>query len=321
MEMDYQQINQFLEKHKELLIFPGLMPTYVKADALRDEKLTAKFFVYQNDNQIYYHPFHISKINSTPYSEIISAYGYGGPIANTHDQIFLTAAAQEYKRWCAANNVVIETIRFHPLANNWRYYHGDVLNKRNTVFVDLQNPEILSSYAANARWAIRKAIKNNVTVHAVGAERFLNIFPQLYYDRMKEVNAREFYFFNQDYFNALCAMENSLKLIAVYNEQIIGASIFLLQNEIMEYHLSANISIGKTLRAINLILHEAFFCAKNQNCRFAHLGGGISAEHDDPLFIFKMSFAGKLAYYKIGKFIHNVSIYEDLIANKLCEVR
>jgi lipid II:glycine glycyltransferase (peptidoglycan interpeptide bridge formation enzyme) len=138
---------------------------------------------------------------------------------------------------------------------------------------------------------------------------------------MQQINAKEFYFFREEYFNALCAMKNTLQFIAVHNEQVIAATIFILQKDILEYHLSANSPLGMKLQANNLILHTAFLYAKNQNCFFAHLGGGVSAEHNDPLFLFKLSFAGKLADYKIGKYVHNVSVYDDLIAQKLCEVR
>jgi lipid II:glycine glycyltransferase (peptidoglycan interpeptide bridge formation enzyme) len=116
-------------------------------------------------------------------------------------------------------------------------------------------------------------------------------------------------------------MDNAFRTFAIYNGEIIGGAIFLLQENIMEYHLSATTIIGKQLRAINLIFHEAFLYAQSKKYKFAHLGGGVTADHNDPLFIFKLSFAGQLAEYRIGKYIHEKQIYEELITRKLLQAR
>ena len=321
MDMSNVQIRNFLEKNRNLVPFPGLDPDYVTADALRDKLLTPKFFIYQKEGEIYYHPFHTYKIQSTNYFEIISAYGYGGPISTTNDKHFLTEVTNNYRSWCNENNIIVETIRFHPLAQNWHYYHGHVSFVRNTVFVDLQPANLLNTYVPSARGAIRKALKNNVTVNAVDPSTFLNIFPILYYDRMKELNARDFYFFNDDYFHNICELTSALRLIAVHEGKIIGAAIMLLQNNIMDYHLSAMTATAKHLRANHLILHEAFLHAQKNNFIFAHLGGGVKADHEDPLFKFKLNFAGKLAEYRIGKYVHNIPVYENLIDQKLLQER
>lgn len=321
MEIGYPEICDVLSLNKNLLSFPGLTPDYVIADSLRDEKLIPKFFIYQKHGEIYYHPFHMCNIRTTPYFEIISAYGYGGPISSTSDVNFLTEAINEHKIWCNENNIIVETIRFHPLSKNWQFYHGEAKLLRNTIYVDLQPSNLLSTYIPTARWAIRKALKNGVRFKAVDSDMFLQIFPELYFSRMKEVNAKEFYFFNLDYFTSICRMENAFRALAIHKDEVIGASLFLLQNNVIEYHLSATTIIGKQLRAINFILHEAFLYAQSKKCKFAHLGGGITSDHNDPLFIFKLSFAGKLAEYRIGKYIHDKQIYEELIDQKLLQER
>ncbi len=321
MELVYPDICKLLKNNAKLLPFPGLNPEYVLADSYRDPQLTAKFFVYQQQDDIYYHPFHIRKIPHTSYNEIISAYGYGGPIATTHDSHFLADAFINYKSWCKEKNIIAETIRFHPLSQNWHFYQGLSIAIKHTVYVDLRNVDLMNSYESSARWSIRKALKNDVKCKLVDADLFLRIFPTLYSKRMNEINAKDFYYFNQDYFNSLCRMDNVLRLIALHNDEVIGAAFMLLEDKIMEYHLSANNNKGKQLQAMNLILHEAFLYAQSRGCHAAHLGGGTTANAADPLYLFKLSFAGQLAEYRIGTYIHNQQIYDELISQKLLEVR
>jgi lipid II:glycine glycyltransferase (peptidoglycan interpeptide bridge formation enzyme) len=134
---------------------------------------------------------------------------------------------------------------------------------------------------------------------------------------MKTINAKDSYYFNQEYFHHLCYLENARHFVAKVEDNIIGGAIFLLQNNILEYHLSASNSLGKKLSATNLLLHNAFLSAQGKGCTHAHLGGGVTATNDDPLLFFKLGFAGKLVPFKMGKYVYNQAIYRDLIAQGL----
>jgi len=310
----------FLNKHAELLNFPGLNPSYVVADANRST-LEPAFFSYEDEINAYFHPFHKCLIPQTDYYEIISAYGYGGPVATSEDPIFIKKVLENYRLWCEQEDIVVETIRFHPLINNWRYYYGDVTTVRNTVCVDLASNNLLGSYSTRVRTAIKKAIKNGVVIKLASPEEFLAIFPGLYYELMKKINAKENYFFNHSYFKGIFNLENAFRLLAFLDNEIIGGAIFFIQHKTLEYHLSASNDIGKQLCATNLLLHEAFIYAQKMGCQFAHLGGGVTSASDDPLLFFKLGFAGRLIPFKLGRFIHNSTIYEALLRKGLLLAR
>lgn len=317
MELTYNEISHFLNQHTILMPFPGLHPDYVIADSIRDPSLTPHFFLYSDNNEHFYHPFITSHIQDTDYQEIISAYGYGGPISTSTDLQFLANAAEEFKLWCQQKNVLVETIRFHPLLQNWRYYHGDSIPKRHTAYINLQVDDLLNSYSTSARYSVRKAIKSNVTIQIVDTATFLSVFPAMYFKRMKEVGAREFYFFNQEYFKHLCKMNDTLKLFALYKDEVIAVSIFIMQGKIIDYHLACSNMEFKQIRSNSLLMHEAFLFAKQHGFQFGHMGGGLTDKLDDPLLVFKLGFGGKLSEFRIGKYIHNAELYKKLVAEKI----
>lgn len=317
MVMNHEEIRKFLGNNKNLIPYPGLHPDYVIAESYRDNSLTPWFFVYTENGEAFYHPFLTTPIQNTEYHELISAYGYGGPVATTENKNFLEAATNEFKSWCHKSNVIVETIRFHPLFTNWRYYHGYSIPKRNTVYVDLVQENLLHSYTSSTRKAIGKAIKRNVTIITAEADIFHSLFSKIYYDRMKALNARNFYFFNREYLANIFKMDNAIRLLAIHNDEVIAGIIFLRQDNIIESFLSASNDLGRQLRANNLLVHEAYAYAKDHGCVLAHMGGGASDDIEDPLLAFKMGFAGKLAEFRIGKYIHNPSVYENLVANNI----
>jgi lipid II:glycine glycyltransferase (peptidoglycan interpeptide bridge formation enzyme) len=321
MDMSYESVKQLAGLHTALFPFPGINPDYVIADAKRDERLFPNFFVRQEGDHIYYHAFHTRRIADTAYFEIISQYGYGGPFSTSNKLKFLKECSDCFKVWCHDNNVVVETIRFHPLLENFKYYHGDIVLKRNTVYVDLRNTDLLADYSARTRTAIRKAIKNNAHVNFLDPLQFLEVFPQLYGELMIKLKARKELFFNPSYFHHLCHLPNAVRTVVVHDGQVIAAALFFIQNDILEYHLSASNAQGRVLCANNLLLHEAFLYAKKQGCSFCHLGGGVTDASNDPLLFFKLGFNGKLAGFKIGKYVHDSKVYESLLAQNFLQVR
>jgi len=138
---------------------PSLHPCYVASDAEHTSGLRPVFFVYEHGDSLFYHGFHLGQVAGTGFADIQSPYGYGGPVASTADGEFLAEAWVSFRQWCKENNVLAEFIRFHPLLENWCYYHGESFEDRQTVWIALQGHDLLSSYSVRARTAVRKAVK------------------------------------------------------------------------------------------------------------------------------------------------------------------
>jgi len=109
---------------------PSLHPDYVCADALRDPNLRPDFFVFQDGGEVCYHSVHLSQAPGTELYDAQSHYGYGGPVASTPHEAFLSEAWSAYRTWYKERRVLAEFIRFHPLLENWRFYEGEVIDNR-----------------------------------------------------------------------------------------------------------------------------------------------------------------------------------------------
>lgn len=312
MEVSYEVALKEFANIAACLRAPSLHPQYVVTDALRNPDLKPVFFVYKEERALFYHGFHIAKVSGTDFIDIQSPYGYGGPVASSTDPQFLDRAWESYLLWCKDNNVLVEFIRFHPLLENECFYQGDIITDRQTVWLDLDAEDLLMTYSVRVRTAIRKAAKEGLRVEWIEAYKFMEVFPQMYRDVMEELKADEIYYFNQDYFLRLFGWENAHFAVCFLESVPVAAAIFLAEQSIMEYHLSASTSIGKKLAATNLILHEAALLGKRLKCRALHLGGGTDSQEKNALLFFKAGFSKNKGLFQIGKHVHQIDAYSAL---------
>ena len=297
---------------------PSLHPYYLLADAERDSGLSPSFFVHVEGGETYYHAFHTQPVPGTDFIDVQSAYGYGGPVASTTDLEFLKTASAAWSAWCQESNVLVEFIRFHPLLENWRYFSGDIFDDRATVWVDLAVPDLMAQYTTRVRTAIRKAVKTGLRVEWWDASEFLKVFPVLYADTMRTIGAENGYFFPPVYFKRLlvnAANDTPWMAICRDDKQVLAGAIFLPSAEMVEYHLSAANSEGKSRGATNLILHEAALRGQQAGKGRLHLGGGSNAAPDNPLLFFKAGFSPQRARFRIGQQIHQPQVYAALKAD------
>ncbi|OGA50945.1 MAG: hypothetical protein A3G25_19935 [Betaproteobacteria bacterium RIFCSPLOWO2_12_FULL_63_13] len=297
---------------------PSLHPDYLLADAERSSALLPCFFVHEEGGESYYHAFHTEPVPGTDFIDVQSAYGYGGPVASSTGREFLQAVSVAWRAWCQENSVLAEFIRFHPLLENWRFFAGDVLDDRATVWVDLVVPDMMAQYTTRVRTAIRKAVKTGLRVEWWDAAEFLAVFPALYANTMRAIGAEDGYFFPRAYFKHLLAnVTDDAPWLAICRDdrQILAGAIFLPGAELVEYHLSAANVEGKSRGATNLILHEAALRGQQAGKRRLHLGGGNNAAPDNPLLFFKAGFSPLRARFRIGRQIHDPQAYAALKAD------
>jgi hypothetical protein len=312
MQVNYNQALQAfscLDKTKQI---PSLHPYYVRADSKRDKTLEPVFFLFEENKNIFYYAFHLSRIPDTDYFDIQSPYGYGGPIASCNDSGFSEKAWAHFSLWCLEHNVIAEFVRFHPLLRNWQYFRGDVFDDRQTVWIDLTLDDLFMSYLTRSRTVIRKATKSGLSVEWLKGEMPLKEFYELYSLAMKEKEAGDFYVFPFEYHEELLNWDCSHLAICKLEGKTIAASLFLIGPSLVEYHLSYALSEGRKLGASSLLLHEAAIYSKQKSCVNMHLGGGTDKQPDNPLLFFKKGFSRNTESFKIGKKIHNPEVYARL---------
>ena len=125
MEVDYQDALEAYAQLPAELQSPYFHPRYVLSDAGRDRSLEPIFFVHRSGGELYYHAFHLGIAPGAGLTDIQSPYGYGGPLASTHDPAFLSAAVQAYASWCRGAGCWPSSSVFTPCSPT-----GDIIPER-----------------------------------------------------------------------------------------------------------------------------------------------------------------------------------------------
>lgn len=244
-------------------------------------------------------------------------YGYGGWLIEGErtEKLFLA-----YEEWCRKNNIVSEFVRFHPLVSNHNVALGayNVVGLGNTVALDLSSPEkIWCNITSKNRNMIRKAEKNGVEIRYGRDSNLIEIFREIYNATMDKDNASKYYYFAPEFYESvLNDLEKEAQIFyAVYEEKIIAASIVLIANGRLNYHLSGSRREYQHLAPTNLLLYKAALWGFEHGCKTFYLGGGVGSG-EDSLFKFKKAFyrGDDLPQFHIGKKILNEEKYNELVS-------
>lgn len=278
-----------------------------------------KCFVYSENKKKVFYPFLLNKIEGynfdKDYWDIQTVYGYGGPITNCYEEKFLQRFEENFLEFCKENNVVAEFIRFHPiLKNNNILKNGiEVIHNRITVPLYLEKgAEAIwdEEFKSENRNRIRKAIKNGLRVERSYDYSF---FKEIYEKTMDKVSADSYYYFNDDYYDAMSKNKNLILLYVFRENKIIAGGIFMKYGDYFHYHLGGSLKEYLKFAPNNILMWEAINIACSSGCKCFHFGGGIRDDIHDCLFRFKSGFSKSSADFHIGKRVHNQEIYNYLI--------
>lgn len=319
----------WMDKFSDIDIYysPGYCEIYQK-----NNEGIAKLFVYEDESGYVYYPFLMREINELEvgknlkekYYDIITPYGYGGPIHALKEEGNLEGLKKNFfnafEAFCVQNNIVSEFVRFHPLIKN-HLFSNEFLNPvaiRSTIYMDIENEDrIWSNIISKNRNMIRKAEKNGISVEQ---NDNLEKFEELYYQTMDKNQATEYYYFNHEYFTSTMKnLKDNIKIFnAVLDGKVIASTMIMFKNKYMHYHLSGSDREYIKLAPNNLLLYKVALWGMDNGFKYFHLGGGYRG-NDDSLFSFKKSFSkeGILDFY-IGKKIHNSEIYNLLVEELKC---
>ncbi|WML45819.1 GNAT family N-acetyltransferase [Neobacillus sp. PS3-40] len=282
-------------------------------------KLYASYFE-ENGTKIFY-PFIKRKV---PFVEdetydIVTPYGYGGPLINGESK-YLEHFYQVFSEYCRLNNIITETIRFHPLYRNYEWCEKvmDVEYIRQTTAVDLTLAlaEIRNKYTSMNKRNIKKALKNNLTCFvAENNKENIKIFMDLYKETMDRNNATDFYYFDEIYFLEQVkdtAFSNTFLLFTKVNNEIIAGVMVIWGQDFAHYHLGASKTKYLDLKPNNVLFDFMIEFCKSKGLKNLHLGGGY--QENDGLFKFKTSFTNNNNFkYFIGKRIYDSKKYNKII--------
>lgn len=232
-------------------------------------------------------------INDTDEYDIVTPYGYGG-LSNPQgcDRSALKFFRSAYLESSIGRGLIAEFLRLSPLdGDNDVVSEGvDKVEFRTTFGSHVSDPAVEFGRTSTAhRGAVRKAIKNEVTVEEIDAAELVNPegeFRRLYMESMERLNARSGLRMPQGYYRALLELpEGAVRLVhAVSESSVVAGAIFLLWGDRVHYHLSSANDVGRRLQATDLLLD---FAVREFGGlpKTLHVGGGV--EEGDGLEKFK----------------------------------
>jgi hypothetical protein len=291
---------------KAILFFSGNKENFIILTTLK-RKINDLNFLEKKREKIYY--------------DLISPYGYGGPIicSTTKEKTeLLKDFEKDFTDYCQKNNIVTEFRRFHPIIQNHKDFanHTQIDKRNQTVYIDLtKNKEILfKEMNKKTRNLIRKAQKNKIQIFLSKKEQDLKKFSELYEGTMQRANASQKYFFPYKFFkNTSIYLGNNISLFtAKYDNKIISASLFIHKGDSIHYHFSGSDKNYLNLAPNNLLLWYVALWAKKRGYKKFHLGGGLSNDPKDPLFHFKSGFSNTLSRFYTSNLIHDDKSYKTL---------
>ncbi|MBQ3690762.1 MAG: GNAT family N-acetyltransferase [Bacteroidales bacterium] len=246
-----------------------------------------------------------------------TAYGYGGPIWNNADDDFKSEALLLMSETLKNNNYVAGFVRFHPLLDNYKQFNiGRVVEDRKTVAINLaleENEIWMKEIHTKNRNVIKKGEKSGLKFVVDNDYNYLDDFIRLYNATMDKLDASDFYYFKQSYYQQFKkSLPDSFLGVVLYEGKVVSAAIFMYEGEYGHYHLAGSDVSALKLSPNNFMLWHAALELKRRGVKTFHLGGGTTSSEDDTLFCFKSRFSNSTRQFCLGKLIFNSNLYEQI---------
>lgn len=309
-----EYLNKFNESQKDIYY----TEEYVKLYETDDAKSVCA--ICKDNDKYLLMPFIRKEIDG--YYDFETAYGYGGPIANTEERAWIDCALYEMQKLFEKEKYVCGFIRFHSLLNNAEACknHMQVIFDRKTVAIDTKESEDeiwTNQITSKNRNMIRKAERNGLVYKAEYDFESLPKFVELYNETMKRLQAEEFYFFNDKYYQLFIDSFKDKAFLGTVKKdgELICGALFMFSEDYGHYHLEGSNHKYSKLAANNLLLWKTALEFHELGVKEFHLGGGYNSEPDNSLLKFKKSFSDNTKDFYIGKWIFNHDKYDELKNN------
>src|SRR5699024_3407248 len=264
----------------------------------------AVFFHHKSTLGEIYHSFIkravTEKVNGIQYYDIITPYGYGGPVikevSNGSRSELVEEFYKEFSLYCEQNNIISEFVRFHPLFENQRDFNSlyDVHFMRKTVGTNLKDYEerFQEEFSKSCRKEVRRALKKGVSYNITEKPNDVKMFLDIYFSTMNRNQASDYYYFNEKYFNDALKYfkENIVVIEATYDNNTIAMGFYFVYGDYIHIHLSGTLTEYLNLSPAYILKYGIVQWGKRNSYKTIHHGGGKSNDDDDTLYKFKRKF-------------------------------
>lgn len=304
------------------------LPEYMHIEAIRNNAEPEAILIVDNDN-IFFVPYLLRRCSKlfeenllTPeIFDVVSPYGYPGILLNDSAYSkfdFLNLALAQLLNILQAKGVCSAFFRLHPILNQGfnEILSSDICKiNGGTVSIDLMlsEAEIWQHTRAEHRNHINRAKRAGFKAKIVKFEDHISEFICLYKETMNRVNAKEVYYFDEDYFNKLATLNEKIHLgIVELDGQVTCAVVLTEAGGIVQYHLGGTKNEFLKQSPSKLMFDYVRFWAKERGNKVFHLGGGVGGSKDS-LYHFKAGFSRERNNFLTLRLIADEEKYRYLV--------
>ncbi|MFA7636516.1 MAG: GNAT family N-acetyltransferase [Monoglobales bacterium] len=260
------------------------------------------------------------------YYDIVTPYGYGGPIILECTDILklMEAYRKAFAEYCSEHNIICEFIRFHLFDNvDFREnYYGETQRMLDNVVVNTTGAydDIWMRYEHKVRKNVKKAQSNGLEMIVENDLSRLDDFLRIYYGTMERNNAKQYYYFKRGYFEDIARRipQNFMYFHVIKDDSVISTELVLFSDKYAYSFLGGTVESAYSVRP-NDFLKDAIIKWCNETGREIFvLGGGY--RKDDGIYKYKRSFTDSpdVPFY-IGKSIFDRKIYDEMVSLRAAE--
>lgn len=305
-------------------ITPFHLLEYLLAESQAESGMTM-IFLYEEEGKFVLVPEIVREINKLPYMsdleeklyDMITPHEYGGIVSNSDEKILKCKLLKYILQYCNEHNIIFQFIRINPylkeLPSIYKEGGFEVIHSNEQVYVDLNSTEeqIMKEYKSDVRYGIRRAEREGLKFGLVEkSPENIRIFQNGYQKAMDILHASNFFYFNDRYFDAILGCDCSkLAMVRDENGVTVAASIMLISDKVVYYHLSWFNRDYAPKCPMNFLLHSMIMWAKRNEYKIMHIAGG-----GESLMKFKGGYSNSRIDYYIAYQICEREKYE-LVCN------
>jgi|SRR6185312_1504846 len=274
------------------------------------------------------YPFLLREIGSEPwchpslgrYTDIATAYGYGGPFrwGTVWDSDTVERFWQKFDNWATAVNAISETIRLSLTPSDLLDYPGKRLVVSDNVVVTLKpEDELWRTFEHKVRKNVNRARSSGVTIRLDEGGDLLERFLSIYTATMDRRDAAKTYYFPRGYFESIRSELNgqSAWFHAFVADTLVSSELVLVSSTRIYSFLGGTDASWFHLRPNDLLKVEIMNWAHAAGKKEFVLGGGYT--RGDGIYRYKLSFAPSGAVpFSIGSRILDSAACERLVQSR-----
>lgn len=299
-------------------------PDYARLYETKDNKAVEYRFECEHGvitNLFLKRKINISLPDGIQYYDLVTPYGYGGPVihSTTDKEKLIAAYMEDFKSFAARENIIAEFVRFHPIIGNALDFKEayNATYDRKTVGTTLTYDDVIATeFSKHKRKDIRRILKNPEIRYEVDENpTSLDDFVEIYYSTMDRDGADDYYYFDKSYFQTMLEkFKGHITTGKVFlGEKLIAMGVYFRYGKYLHAHLSGTLSEYLEYSPAYILKYALAIYGHEKGYEVIHYGGGSSRSEENGLYKFKREFGKNTVFdFYIAKKVWNMDVYKSI---------